>query len=429
MVGPFHGTLPLGGIHQIANWTYASAGARTGAVGLVAADVGKVAWQTDDDTFWVLTDDSPVTWVALAGGASAALAAHLADTSDAHDASAISFTPVGTIAATDAQAAIAEVASEAATATGTVASDLAAHLADATDAHDASAISFVPNGSIASTDVQSAIQEVRDEAAAGGSGDVVGPAASVDSELALFSLTTGKLLKRATLTGIVKAASGVASAATAGTDYYAPGGTDVAIADGGTGASTQSAARTALGLAIGTDVVAPNQDTTGKSAKTDALNSATTVVNVAAATAPTAGQELRATGASAAVWTDDTRAVVIPLGDGTNVISTGVQKLTVECPFAGTITGWAIYGEGSGSIVIDIWKDTYANYPATVADTITASAKPTVTAATKNENNSLGTWSGSPAGSFAAGDHLKFNVDSVTTFTAVTLVLRVKRTA
>lgn len=46
-------------------------------------------------------------------------------------------------------------------------SGLATHLADTTDAHDASAISFTPNGSIAATDVQTAIQEVRDEAAAG----------------------------------------------------------------------------------------------------------------------------------------------------------------------------------------------------------------------------------------------------------------------
>lgn len=57
-----------------------------------------------------------------------------------------------------------------------------------------------------------------------GTGDVVGPAASVDSELALYDSTTGKLIKRASFTGIVKAASGVASAATAGTDYVAPGG-------------------------------------------------------------------------------------------------------------------------------------------------------------------------------------------------------------
>lgn len=46
--------------------------------------------------------------------------------------------------------------------------ELDAHVNDTTDAHAASAISFTPNGSIASTDVQAAIQEVRDEAAGGG---------------------------------------------------------------------------------------------------------------------------------------------------------------------------------------------------------------------------------------------------------------------
>lgn len=57
-----------------------------------------------------------------------------------------------------------------------------------------------------------------------GTGDVAGPASSVDSEIALFNSTTGKLIKRATTTGILKGTSGVLSAATAGTDYVAPGG-------------------------------------------------------------------------------------------------------------------------------------------------------------------------------------------------------------
>lgn len=45
-----------------------------------------------------------------------------------------------------------------------------------------------------------------------------------------------------------------------------------------------------------------NQDTTWKSAKTDALNSATTVINVSSATAPTAGQVLTATDSTHATW-------------------------------------------------------------------------------------------------------------------------------
>lgn len=57
-----------------------------------------------------------------------------------------------------------------------------------------------------------------------GTGDVTGPASSVDSEIALFDSTTGKLIKRASTTGILKGTSGVLSAATAGTDYVAPGG-------------------------------------------------------------------------------------------------------------------------------------------------------------------------------------------------------------
>lgn len=45
-----------------------------------------------------------------------------------------------------------------------------------------------------------------------------------------------------------------------GGSLYKSGGTDVAVADGGTGASSASAARTALGLAIGADVQAYDAD-------------------------------------------------------------------------------------------------------------------------------------------------------------------------
>lgn len=165
--------------------------------------------------------DDGVTTLGLATDAE--LAAHTGDTSAAHPASAIEFTPNGSIAATDVQAAIQEVRDEAggggapttvdylvgtadgglsneivvgttpggelggtwasptvdathsgsshaavqAAAEATAAAALSAHTGDTVDAHDASAISFVPNGSIAATDVQAAIQEVRDEASGG----------------------------------------------------------------------------------------------------------------------------------------------------------------------------------------------------------------------------------------------------------------------
>lgn len=55
-------------------------------------------------------------------------------------------------------------------------------------------------------------------AAPTGSGDVTGPASSVDSEVAIFNSTTGKIIKRASGTGIAKLTSGVLSTFTPGTN-------------------------------------------------------------------------------------------------------------------------------------------------------------------------------------------------------------------
>jgi hypothetical protein len=48
------------------------------------------------------------------------------------------------------------------------------------------------------------------------------PSSSVDGEISLFSGVTGKIIKRADTTGLLKATAGVLSAASAGTDYEAP---------------------------------------------------------------------------------------------------------------------------------------------------------------------------------------------------------------
>lgn len=62
--------------------------------------------------------------------------------------------------------------------------------------------------------------------------------------------TDATTIKGTSITGLVKGNGASApTAATAGTDYYNPGGTDVAVADGGTGSSTAAGARTNLSAA------------------------------------------------------------------------------------------------------------------------------------------------------------------------------------
>lgn len=108
---------------------------------------------------------------------------------------------------------------------------------------------------------------------------------------------------------------------------------------------------------------------------------------------------------------------------GGAVISTG-QKGHVMVPFNCKVTGWDIFADQSGSIVVDVWKDTYANFPPTVADTIAGTEKPTLSSARKNQDTSLSSWTTT----LTKGEVIAFNVDSATTVTRVTVVLRVVRT-
>lgn len=90
-----------------------------------------------------------------AGGGDAALGDHLIDAADAHDASAISFVPSGNIVATDVQGAIVELAADGSAALGN-------HLGSTT-AHPANTIVFTPTGTIAAVEVQAAIAELDSE--------------------------------------------------------------------------------------------------------------------------------------------------------------------------------------------------------------------------------------------------------------------------
>lgn len=128
-------------------------------------------------------------------------------------------------------------------------------------------------------------------------------------------------------------------------------------------------------------------------------------------------------GGAASGFTD---SVGITVDGGGAVITTGVKGF-VPVPYTGTIIRATLLSTDAsataGSIVFDVWKDTYANYPPTVADTITASAKPTLSSANKSDDSTLTGWTTS----VTAGDILGFKVDSASTVTRVTLVLRIQR--
>lgn len=115
-----------------------------------------------------------------------------------------------------------------------------------------------------------------------------------------------------------------------------------------------------------------------------------------------------------------TQAISVTFDGGGAAISAN-SLAYIEVPYACTINSWTVIADQSGSIVVDVWKDTYANYPPTVADTIAGSEKPTISSSTKGQDTSLSTWTTS----VSAGDILAFNVDSCSTITKATVVLKV----
>lgn len=89
-----------------------------------------------------------------------------------------------------------------------------------------------------------------------------------------------------------------------------------------------------------------------------------------------------------------------------------------------TIVAASILANASGSLVLDVWVDSYANAPPTGADSICASAKPTLSAAQKMLDTTLTGWTVNiPAGSWVI-----VNVDSCSGINAATLAIAMEPT-
>ena len=102
------------------------------------------------------------------------------------------------------------------------------------------------------------------------------------------------------------------------------------------------------------------------------------------------------------------------------VIQTGVVGYVVM-PYDGTITGWSIAANVSGSIRFDIWKAN--NAIPTVANTIVASAKPQLSSAQYLSSTTTTGWTLT----FSTGDVFAFFVETATTIKNATISIRVTK--
>lgn len=124
-------------------------------------------------------------------------------------------------------------------------------------------------------------------------------------------------------------------------------------------------------------------------------------------------------------WVDNQFGLNLAFGNGVSEIAADSQ-MVIEMPFAGTIESIRMLADTSGSMVIDLWKDVYANYPPTNADSMVGGAtKPNITSASKSEMTSFSGWS---TVAFAKGDILIVNVDSCTDIMKVTVAIAGKKT-
>ena len=113
------------------------------------------------------------------------------------------------------------------------------------------------------------------------------------------------------------------------------------------------------------------------------------------------------------------RSLNLIIDGGGSAITTGAKGY-VRVDFPCAIWRWTILADQVGSAVVDVKKVDYGNFPSTTS--IAGSELPTLSAARKNEDQDLTTWSNI----LQAGDILEFVVNSASTVTRVTVDLYIQ---
>jgi len=133
-------------------------------------------------------------------------------------------------------------------------------------------------------------------------------------------------------------------------------------------------------------------------------------------------------GADVSVLIEETIAVVgdtaiaFSMDNGEVTIDTGT-KTHLVIPFDCDIVGAYLLAGATGSMQVDVWVCPYADFPPTDADSIVASAPLVLSDAVKYLDTTLTGWTIR----IAAGSVITINVDSCTTITKASVVLKVTR--
>jgi hypothetical protein len=119
---------------------------------------------------------------------------------------------------------------------------------------------------------------------------------------------------------------------------------------------------------------------------------------------------------------------MIAVIDGAGSVLTTGLKGYVEVPFNGVLSQVDMVADRSGSVVVDLWKCSYAQFDAGTThpvgtDKITASTPPTINSNVKSTDSTLASW----ITALTAGDVIGFYVTSVTNIQRVTVTLKYNR--